>query len=145
MFPIGVDAQTFFGTLAEDPEVQREAADIREEARGERILLGIDRLDYTKGIQRRLLAIERLLEREPQWRGRVRLVQVAVPSRDKVASYQAFRRQVNELVGRINGAFSTVDWVPIHYVHRYLLTREAGRGRSTARPTSCWSRLCATA
>jgi trehalose 6-phosphate synthase/phosphatase len=119
VFPIGVDAQAF-GALAEDPEVLEEARSIREGARGERILLGIDRLDYTKGIPRRLLAYERLLEKEPRWRGKVRLIQVAVPSRDKVPSYQEFRRQVNELVGRINGSFSTVDWVPIHYVHRSL-------------------------
>jgi trehalose 6-phosphate synthase/phosphatase len=119
VFPIGVDAQ-MFGKLAEDPEVLAEGASIREGARGERILLGIDRLDYTKGIPRRLLAYERLLEREPRWRGKVRLVQVAVPSRDKVPSYQEFRKTVNEHVGRINGAFAQVDWVPIHYVHRSL-------------------------
>ena len=119
VFPIGVDAQ-MFGKLAEDPEVLAEVASIREGARGERILLGIDRLDYTKGIPRRLLAYERLLEREPRWRGKVRLVQVAVPSRDKVPSYQEFRKTVNEHVGRINGAFAQVDWVPIHYVHRSL-------------------------
>ncbi len=123
VFPIGVDAQTF-GALAADPDVLAEVESIRKDAHGQKILLGIDRLDYTKGIARRFLAFERLLEREPQWRGKVRLVQVAVPSRDKVPSYQAFRRQINELVGRINGAFSTVDWVPIHYVYRSLTERE---------------------
>jgi len=123
VFPIGVDAQTF-GKLAEDPEVLAEVETIRADARGQRILLGIDRLDYTKGIPRRLLAFERLLEREPHWRDKVRLVQVAVPSRDKVPSYQEFRRTVHELVGRINGAFSSVDWVPIHYVHRSLSERQ---------------------
>jgi trehalose 6-phosphate synthase/phosphatase len=119
VFPLGVDAQTF-GGLAADREVMRDAENIRAEARGDKILLGIDRLDYTKGILQRLLAFERLLEREPHWRGRVRLVQIAVPSRDKVASYNDFRRQVDEMVGRSNGAFSTVDWVPIHYVRRSL-------------------------
>jgi trehalose 6-phosphate synthase/phosphatase len=119
VFPMGVDTQTF-GAMADDPEVQKETESIREKARGERILLGIDRLDYTKGIQRRLLAFERLLEREPKWRGKVRLVQVCVPSRDNVPSYQVYRRQVNELVGQINGAYATVDWVPIHYVYRPL-------------------------
>ena len=123
VFPIGVDSQTFCA-LAEDPDVLREVAETRDHARGERILLGIDRLDYTKGIQRRLLAFGRLLEREPKWRGRVRLVQVCVPSRDKVQSYQAYRRQVNELVGQINGAYSTVDWVPIHYVYRPLSEKQ---------------------
>ena len=69
VFPMGIDARTF-GKLAEEPEVLAEVASIRAQARGERILLGIDRLDYTKGIPRRLLAFERLLEREPQWRGK---------------------------------------------------------------------------
>ncbi|MBV9948496.1 MAG: bifunctional alpha,alpha-trehalose-phosphate synthase (UDP-forming)/trehalose-phosphatase, partial [Myxococcales bacterium] len=119
VFPMGVDARTF-GELAGDPEIAQQSEQIRADAHGQKILLGIDRLDYTKGIPRRLLAFERLLEREPEWRGRIRLVQVAVPSRDKVPSYQDFRRQVDEMVGRINGAFSTVDWVPIHYVHRSL-------------------------
>ncbi|MGA7121928.1 MAG: bifunctional alpha,alpha-trehalose-phosphate synthase (UDP-forming)/trehalose-phosphatase [Polyangiaceae bacterium] len=123
VFPIGVDARTF-GELAENQDVQRETAAIRAEARSEKILLGIDRLDYTKGIRPRLLAFERLLEREPHWRGKVRLVQIAVPSRDRVPSYQEFRRQVDELVGRINGAFAAVDWVPIHYVHRALDERQ---------------------
>jgi len=122
VFPIGVDAETF-GSLAEDPAVLREAASIRDDARGDRILLGIDRLDYTKGIPARMLAFERMLEREPRWRGRARLVQVGVPSRDTVRSYRVYRRQINELVGRINGAFSTVDWVPIHYVRRALSAR----------------------
>ncbi len=119
VFPIGVDVRTFV-SLAEDPEVLDQAATIRAQARGEKILLGIDRLDYTKGIPRRLLAFERLLEREPRWRGKVRLVQISVPSREKVPTYRAFRRQVDELIGRINGAFSTVDWVPIHYMYRSL-------------------------
>jgi trehalose 6-phosphate synthase/phosphatase len=123
VFPIGVDAAAFTAH-ADDPTVQREAAGIRAEARGERILLGIDRLDYTKGIPRRLLAYERMLERDARWRGKVRLVQVAVPSRDQVPSYQDYRRQVDEMVGRINGLYGTVDWTPIHYVHRSLDTRQ---------------------
>ncbi|HEX8789814.1 MAG TPA: bifunctional alpha,alpha-trehalose-phosphate synthase (UDP-forming)/trehalose-phosphatase, partial [Polyangiaceae bacterium] len=123
VFPIGVDAAAFTAH-AEDPAVQREAKGIREEARGERILLGIDRLDYTKGIPRRLLAYERMLEREARWRGKVRLVQIAVPSRDQVPSYQEYRRQVDEMVGRINGIYGTVDWTPIHYVHRSLDARK---------------------
>jgi len=80
--------------------------------------VGIDRLDYTKGIGRRLLAIERLLEREPQLRGKVRFIQVAVPSRDKVEAYARFRREIEGLVGRINGAYGTPSWVPIHYMYR---------------------------
>lgn len=123
VFPIGVDAAAFTAH-AEDPTVRREATGIRQEARGERILLGIDRLDYTKGIPRRLLAYERMLERDARWRGKVRLVQIAVPSRDQVPSYQEYRRQVDEMVGHINGAYGTVDWTPIHYVHRSLDARQ---------------------
>jgi trehalose 6-phosphate synthase/phosphatase len=123
VFPIGVDARAF-GALAQDPDTLPEVALIRGDARGEKILLGVDRLDYTKGIPRRLLAFERLIEREPKWRGKVRLVQIAVPSRDRVPSYQEFRRQVDELVGRINGVYSTVDWTPIHYVYRSLSERQ---------------------
>lgn len=117
VYPMGVDAAAL-EALARDPEIEREAARLREDARGERVLLGIDRLDYTKGIPRRLLAFERLLEREPRWRRRTRLVQIAAVSRDRVPSYKAFRAEVDELVGRINGVFSTVGWVPIRYVHR---------------------------
>jgi len=123
VFPIGVDAETF-GALSGDPHVLREASAIRVEAHNQKILVGIDRLDYSKGIPQRLLAFERLLERKPDWRGKVRLVQIAVPSRDNVLSYQEFCGQVDKLVGRINGAFSTVEWVPIHYVHRSLNERQ---------------------
>ena len=120
---MGIDTHAFTA-LAESADVVQEAHTLREQAKGERILLGIDRLDYTKGIPRRLLAFERLLEQKPHLRGRVRLVQVAVPSRDKVASYQEYRREVNEAVGRINGAYGTVSWTPIHYVHRSLSGRQ---------------------
>jgi trehalose 6-phosphate synthase/phosphatase len=123
VFPIGVDSHAI-GALASDPDVLGEASAICTEAHGQKILLGIERLDYTKGIPCRLVAFERFLEREPHWRGKVRLVQIAVPSRDQVPSYQEARRHLDELVGRINGAFSTVDWVPIHYVQRSLNERQ---------------------
>ena len=117
VFPIGVDAAAL-SALAEDEDVLGQAASIRNEAAGQRIMIGVDRLDYTKGIPRRMLAFERLLEREPQWRKKVRLLQVAVPSRVDVPSYKDFRTDLEGLVGRINGAFSSVDWSPIHYVQR---------------------------
>jgi len=82
------------------------------------ILAGVDRLDYTKGIPRRLLAIESLLRRHPQWRERVELVQVAVPSRGDVAAYRAYAQETEQLVGRINGEFSTAHWTPIRYINR---------------------------
>jgi trehalose 6-phosphate synthase/phosphatase len=119
VYPMGIDTDAFT-QLADSPEIIVQAEDIKKRAGPERIFLGVDRLDYTKGIPRRLLAFERLLEREPGLRGKVRMVQVAVPSRDKVESYQEFRKTVNELVGRINGAYGTVDWAPIHYMYRSL-------------------------
>jgi trehalose 6-phosphate synthase/phosphatase len=84
----------------------------------------VDRLDYTKGIPRRLLAFERLLERHPELRERIRLLQVAVPSREGVKAYREFRGETDALIGRIHGAFATPHWVPIHYLHRSVSPRE---------------------
>ena len=122
-FPMGIDAAAF-ERLAEDPGVLGEVSVIQERGAGQRLLLGIDRLDYTKGIPRRLLAVQRLLEREPAWRGRLRLIQVAVPSRTQVEDYAAYRDKVDELVGRINGLYGTVHNVPIHYLYRSFNERQ---------------------
>ncbi|MGH7546717.1 MAG: bifunctional alpha,alpha-trehalose-phosphate synthase (UDP-forming)/trehalose-phosphatase [Gemmatimonadales bacterium] len=83
-------------------------------------ILGVDRLDYTKGIRERLLAVERLLERYPVYRGRVTFTQVLVPSRERVAEYSALKRELDETVGRINGRFSEPEWSPIRYLVRSL-------------------------
>jgi len=117
VFPMGVDAAAF-AEMADASEGGRDMAALRRRADDQKVLLGIDRLDYTKGILQRLRALERLLERESAWRGRLRLIQVAVPSRTRVDAYQRFRREVDETIGRINGAFATADWVPIHYLYR---------------------------
>lgn len=117
--PVGVDTERY-AKLAVDPRVQAEAARIRGDARGRKIVLGIDRLDYTKGIPRRLLSIERFLEREPALRSEVRFIQLAVPTRDKVEAYATFRSTVNEMIGRINGHYGSVGAVPIHFLHRSL-------------------------
>ncbi|MGE5243314.1 MAG: bifunctional alpha,alpha-trehalose-phosphate synthase (UDP-forming)/trehalose-phosphatase [Betaproteobacteria bacterium] len=116
-FPMGIDVARF-RRLAEDPETQRRAETIRREAGDRAILLGVDRLDYTKGLLRRLLAFERLLEQERPLRDRVRLVQVAVPSRTGVAVYRQYREELDQLIGRINGSVGTVASVPIHYLYR---------------------------
>jgi trehalose 6-phosphate synthase/phosphatase len=87
------------------------------------LLLGVDRLDYTKGIPRRLLAWERLLIRHPELRGRARLLQVAVPSRETVPAYRELRRVVEGQVGRINGAFATSTWTPVQYLGRGVSER----------------------
>jgi trehalose 6-phosphate synthase/phosphatase len=122
VFPMGIDASTF-ASLAGDPAVEAEAKAIRGDG-SVRILVGVDRLDYTKGIPRRLLAYERMLEAHPELRERVRLLQVAVPSRTGVGAYQDFRTLVDQLVGRINGAFGTPRWVPVHYIFRALSESE---------------------
>jgi trehalose 6-phosphate synthase/phosphatase len=118
VFPMGVDAAAF-RTLARDPAVEGEVEAIRGDG-SVRILVGVDRLDYTKGIPRRLMAYEQMLRAHPELRERVRLVQVAVPSRTGVEAYQDFRALVDGLVGRINGAFGTPRWVPVHYILRGL-------------------------
>ena len=116
VFPMGVDA-AFFSEMSRDPAVEAEAQALRGDG-SVRLLVGVDRLDYTKGIPRRLLAYERMLEIHPELRGKVRLVQVAVPSRTGVEAYQDFRSLVDGLVGRINGAYGTPRWVPVHYIFR---------------------------
>jgi trehalose 6-phosphate synthase/phosphatase len=120
--PMGVDCAAF-DEMARDERLIAEAAAIRRQAEGAAIVLGIDRLDYSKGIPERLLAYERLLEREPDLREHVRFIQVAAPSRAEVTAYAEFERTVDELVGRINGRFGTPRWAPIHYVHQSVSQR----------------------
>ena len=123
VFPMGVDAEQF-AALARDAEVETRVRDIRRDAGDRRIVLGIDRLDYTKGIPRRLHAIERLLLRAPGRPDQVRFIQVAVPSRGEVDSYQRFKRHVEETVGRINGACGTPSSSPVHYMHQSVSQTE---------------------
>ncbi|HZA98600.1 MAG TPA: bifunctional alpha,alpha-trehalose-phosphate synthase (UDP-forming)/trehalose-phosphatase, partial [Gemmatimonadales bacterium] len=122
VFPMGIDAAAFM-KLAEDPAVQQEARALRSDE-NVRLLVGVDRLDYTKGIPRRLLSYEKMLQTHPELRERVRLVQVAVPSRTGVEAYQEYRAVVEGLVGRINGDFGTPRWVPVHYIFRSLSEQE---------------------
>lgn len=113
-FPMGVDAAAF-DERARSREVESAVASL--EVPGQQLLVGVDRLDYSKGIPRRLLAFEELLVRHPEYRERLRLVQVAVPSRRGVRAYKRFRREVEEHVGHINGRFATPLWTPIQYIH----------------------------
>ncbi|MBN1382117.1 MAG: bifunctional alpha,alpha-trehalose-phosphate synthase (UDP-forming)/trehalose-phosphatase [Deltaproteobacteria bacterium] len=122
-FPMGIDAEGF-SKLADTPRVQAEVEKIREEALPHKIFVAIDRLDYTKGIPRRMLAFERFLEKNPEMQEKVRFIQVAVPSRSGIGQYKTLRRQVEELLGRINGRFGTVSAVPIHSMYRSLSREE---------------------
>jgi trehalose 6-phosphate synthase/phosphatase len=118
VFPMGV-AAAHFDAVSRTPEVLAQVDALRKPD-DMRLLVGIDRLDYTKGIPRRLLAFERFLREHPEMAGRVRLIQVAVPSRQNVDAYQEYRSQVDTIIGRIHGAFATPSWVPINYIYRGL-------------------------
>jgi trehalose 6-phosphate synthase len=117
--PIGVDYDRF-RAQASDPAVRREATRLRDALGAEVVLLGVDRLDYTKGILERLLAYERFLERHPRWRRRVCLVQVVVPSRDRVPDYRDMKRAIDETVGRIDGRFTVEGRAPLRYTYTAL-------------------------
>ena len=84
------------------------------------LVLGVDRLDYTKGIPERLKSFRLLLRRFPEMRGHITLVQVVVPSREEIPNYKHLRREVELLVSQINGEFTEPGWVPVHYIHRNL-------------------------
>jgi len=116
--PISVDADDF-ASLARGGAVTAELARLRHQFGNKKVLLGVDRLDYTKGIPERLMAFERLLERRPELSERVTLVQIAVPSRGSVREYRELRERVELIVGRINGRFTEPGGeVPVHYIHR---------------------------
>jgi trehalose 6-phosphate synthase len=116
-FPIGIDPEKFVEGL-ENPSVQERIRILERKFEGVKLIVGVDRLDYIKGVPQKLHALEVFLTEHPEWIGRVVLVQVAVPSRQDVEEYQNLRAVVNELVGRINGRFGTVEFMPIHFLHQ---------------------------
>jgi len=118
-YPISIDFDEF-NELAKTKEVADEAWYFHENFGQNRLILGVDRLDYTKGIPERLLAFERALEKYPELQGQLTLIQLLIPSRTPVPEYQHLKDQLDTLVGRINGRFSRPSWVPIHYMFRAL-------------------------
>ena len=115
--PIGIDAGEFEAAAA-SPAARFARDRMHMSLTGRQLLVGVDRLDYSKGLPERFLAYERFLARNPDLQGLVSLLQVAPPSREKVDTYQAIRAELDGLSGRINGEFSDIDWVPIRYVNR---------------------------
>jgi trehalose-6-phosphate synthase len=103
-FPIGIDPEKFKEGLKKE-KVQKRIATLEHKFQGVKLMVGVDRLDYIKGVPQKLHALEVFLSDHPEWVGKVVLVQVAVPSRQDVEEYQNLRAVVNELVGRINGKF----------------------------------------
>lgn len=116
-FPIGIDPEKFVDGL-EKKTVKDRISVLERKFEGIKLIVGVDRLDYIKGVPQKLHALEVFLTEHPEWIGKVVLVQVAVPSRQDVEEYQNLRAVVNELVGRINGKFGTVEFMPIHFLHR---------------------------
>jgi trehalose 6-phosphate synthase len=115
-FPIGTMPDDFQDTP--EPEAAQEVAALLRSIAPSRLLLGVDRLDYTKGIPERLEAFAILLKQYPQWRGHVSLVQISVPSRADVPEYRDQRQRIENIVGRINGEYGEANWVPIRYLYR---------------------------
>ena len=122
--PIGIDTSVF-DELAMSEETARHAAAIRSQLGDpEVVILGVDRLDYTKGIDFRMRALQTLFEHRPALIGKVTFVQIAVPSREDVDEYQQIRADIEGLVGRINGDFAEVGRPPIHYLYRSVPIEE---------------------
>jgi trehalose 6-phosphate synthase len=122
--PISIDAAQF-AALAADSEVKDGVTALEEQFSGRTLLLGADRLDYTKGIIERLLAVEMLLERRQDLRTTLAFLQIAMPSRDDVREYRQLRSTVEQHVGRINGRFTAPgNDVPVHYLYRGLAQQQ---------------------
>lgn len=116
-FPIGIDAKGF-AELANTPDARESFHRIVKSKAGRKMLLGVDRLDYSKGIDERLLAYERLLNESPELKREIFLLQISTYTRSEVEAYQDMIARLDALSGRINGANAEMDWIPIRNVHR---------------------------
>jgi len=116
-FPMGIDYDKF-AKQAKSRKTQNIVKNFRKQVGGQKLLLTIDRLDYSKGIPQRIQVFAQLLEQHPELHGKVSMIMIVVPSRDKVQSYKELKEEIDTLVGRINSDYSTLNWVPIHYFYR---------------------------
>ena len=117
--PVGIETAAF-AEAAADSNANPLVARMKESLLDRDLIIGVDRLDYSKGIAERLLAFESFLTLDPSWRGRCTFLQVTPKSRSEVAEYAAMEREVAQLAGRINGAHADLDWTPIRYVNRAI-------------------------
>ena len=122
-FPISIDFEDFAEAGA-DPAVVGRCADLRKNLPDRQLILGVDRLDYTKGIPYRLSGYRKALKEYPELRGRVTLIQLVVPSREVIPEYNELKEEIERLVGRINGEYTRQGWVPIYYMYRSLERKE---------------------
>lgn len=116
-FPISIDTAAL-ERAAETNARSRHAERLRESLVGRRLIIGVDRLDYSKGLPQRFEAFETFLENYPEHRNRVSFLQIAPPTREEVPEYITLRRELSEMAGRVNGRFAEFDWVPIRYLNK---------------------------
>jgi alpha,alpha-trehalose-phosphate synthase [UDP-forming] len=128
---ISIDFQTF-ATEALDAQVAARSSELQRDIKTEQIILGVDRLDYTKGIPEKLMAFRNLLERYPELHSRITLVQVVVPSREEIPKYKELKLHIEGLVSEINGEYGVPGWVPVQYLHRCLSRTELAAFYSAA-------------
>jgi len=118
-FPMGIDFDKFANAV-KDTQVKKEISDIKKSLEGRKIILSIDRLDYTKGLIQRLESYDYFLDKYPEYIRKVVLIIIAVPSRTQVEEYGNLTNKLEMLVSRINGKYSTIDWSPIRYMYRSI-------------------------
>ncbi len=122
-FPISIDYRSFAEQSASAPVIER-AQQIKTKTHDIRIAVGVDRLDYTKGIPERLKAFGNFLRSYPKFHRKVELIQIVVPSREHIPRYDQLKREVERLVTHVNGEFSEPGWVPINYIYRSVPREE---------------------
>ncbi|MDH5538310.1 MAG: trehalose-6-phosphate synthase [Rhizobacter sp.] len=116
-FPIGIDVDDLVA-LTQGKEAQDTLTTMREQFARRQLLVGVDRLDYSKGLPQRIRAFRALLDRYPENRNSATLIQVAAPSREEVDAYSDIREELERLCGAVNGNYGDLDWMPIRYIHR---------------------------
>lgn len=122
--PIGIAPEEYTKLLAEDETTARQHAEWAERYKGQKIILAVDRLDYTKGLPERLRCYAQLLRSSPELKEKIILIQIAVPTREGIDTYQDLRTEVNQLVGEINGKLGTPNWTPLVYINRSIEREE---------------------
>lgn len=117
VFPIGIEPSTFIDGLEID-EVQQTIQWIKEKYRNQTIMLGVERLDYIKGVPNKLIAFEKFLKKYPEFAGKILFIEIAVPSRIEVEEYKTLTENVNQIVGHINGIYGSIEYIPVHYLNK---------------------------
>jgi trehalose 6-phosphate synthase/phosphatase len=116
-FPMGIDYDKF-ANQAKSRKTQNIVREFRKQVEDQKLIITIDRLDYSKGIPQRIQAFDQLLQQHKELHGKVSMIMIVVPSRDKVQSYKVLKEEIDLLVGRINSEYSTLNWKPVHYFYR---------------------------